>query len=74
MSAYSFLNHRMFVAALSPAPAGDSRREFNPPPGPARSAAVKTVTAMLRPPGAAEPLPGVLLATALAQGCQAAAS
>jgi len=74
MSAYSFVSHRMFVAALSNDTPTTPRPTGQRSAGPVRAAVKQTAETILRPRGAGAPVAGVLLANALLHGYQPAAS
>jgi len=74
MSAYSFVSHRMFVAALSNNAGVPARSADAGGVGPVRAAVKQSAESMLRPRVAGSSLPGVLLANAMLHGFQAHAS
>ena len=74
MSAYSFVSHRMFVAALGNDAAASPRPEDQNGAGPVRAAVKQTAESILRPRGSGAPIAGMLLANALLHGYQSTAS
>jgi hypothetical protein len=74
MNAYSLINHRMFVAALSHDEAPAATTDASAGVVPARTAAKENSHSILRPRPVGGPLAGVLLANAMLHGYQTAAS
>ena len=74
MSAYSFVSHRMFVAALGNNAGTPARPAEASGAGPVRAAVKQSAGSILRPRISGSSLPGVLLASAMLHGFQANAS